>query len=254
MTGADRDMAAVAADRVAQGDQDRFAALMATPADLRARLWPVHAVALEIARAAWVSAEPMIGEMRLQWWVDALSALEDRGIAPSHEIGSALARETAAPLREIAEARRLDCWRAPFADLAALQDYLAATGGALHAAAGAAIGADAAEQTQLRRYGTAAAAASWLMALPETEARGWEGMPEGDLARLAQEALRDLAAAEAQLARASRGARAAMLPGWRTEAVLKRALSNPARIRQGLLGGSEFSRRFSLLRATLRLR
>ncbi len=46
------------AERVEKGDPDRFAATMAAPPAARARLWPLYAVNLEIARAPWASSEP----------------------------------------------------------------------------------------------------------------------------------------------------------------------------------------------------
>ncbi|MFM2355945.1 MAG: hypothetical protein RLZZ528_1681, partial [Pseudomonadota bacterium] len=50
---------------VEASDPDRFAATMATPAPLRARLWPLYAYNLELARAAWASPEPLVCQMRL---------------------------------------------------------------------------------------------------------------------------------------------------------------------------------------------
>ncbi|TNF18762.1 MAG: phytoene synthase, partial [Rhodobacteraceae bacterium] len=53
---------------VEKGDPDRFASAMAAPVAARARLFPLYAFNLEVARAPWVTQEPMIAEMRLQWW------------------------------------------------------------------------------------------------------------------------------------------------------------------------------------------
>ncbi|MFT3689733.1 squalene/phytoene synthase family protein [Paenirhodobacter sp.] len=234
----------VCAARVEAGDPDRFAAVMATPAALRARLWPLYAVNLEIARAPWASAEPMIAEMRLQWWVDALDALAQEGREPAHEIGAAMAvlRPVAPALAGIAEARRRDCWREPFADAGALWDYLDGTSGALYAAAGELLGTPAGA---LRDYGRAAGLAAWFLAVPELESRGVAPLP-GDQAGLAGEGLALLDRSWRALPRA---ARAAALPGWEARQILDRARRTPEKIRGGDLRGSEFSRRFSLLRA-----
>lgn len=64
---------AACAALVARGDPDRFAAIMAAPPAARARLFPLYAFNLEVARAPWVTKEPMIAEMRLQWWRDVLA-------------------------------------------------------------------------------------------------------------------------------------------------------------------------------------
>jgi hypothetical protein len=57
---------------VERGDPDRFAAAMAAPPAARAKLFPLYAFNLEVARAPWVSKEAMIAEMRLQWWRDVV--------------------------------------------------------------------------------------------------------------------------------------------------------------------------------------
>ena len=55
-------------------DPDRFGAtLVARPED-RPALITLYALNLEIARAPFQSAEPMLAEMRLQWWRDQIDA------------------------------------------------------------------------------------------------------------------------------------------------------------------------------------
>ncbi|MEQ8366967.1 MAG: phytoene synthase, partial [Roseicyclus sp.] len=56
------------AELVARGDPDRFRATMAAPVDARRVLFPLYAFNIEVSRAPWVTAEPMIAEMRLQFW------------------------------------------------------------------------------------------------------------------------------------------------------------------------------------------
>ena len=51
---------AACADVVQRGDPDRFAAVMAAPVWVLARLWPQYAFNLEVARSHWVTKEPMI--------------------------------------------------------------------------------------------------------------------------------------------------------------------------------------------------
>lgn len=232
--------------RVEAGDPDRFAAVMASPAPVRARLWPLYAVNLEIARAPWVSAEPMIGEMRLQWWIDALEALA-QGREPAHEIGAAMTvlAPVAGVLSGIAEARRADCWRTPVTDAGALWDYLDQTSGALYAAAGVLLGTPS---EVLRPYGRAAGLAAWFLAAPELERRGIAPLPAG-VSDLAGEGLALLVRSRRALPIA---ARVAALPGWEAERLLERARRAPERVLAGDLRGSEFSRRFSLLRAAFR--
>ena len=55
-----------------QHDPDRFGAVLVAEARDRPALVTLYALNLEIARAPFQSAEPMLAEMRLQWWVDRL--------------------------------------------------------------------------------------------------------------------------------------------------------------------------------------
>ena len=64
------------ADIVAKGDRDGFAAVMAAPVEARRILFPVQAFALEVAKAPWASQEPVIAQMRLQFWRDAVEEAE----------------------------------------------------------------------------------------------------------------------------------------------------------------------------------
>ncbi|HEY0214378.1 MAG TPA: squalene/phytoene synthase family protein [Paenirhodobacter sp.] len=236
-----------AAQRVETGDPDRFRATMATPADLRVRLWPLYAVNLEIARAPWASEEPLVAEMRLQWWVDALAGLSDR--VPDHALGPALATypQVAQYLMQAAEARRRDCWAEGFADAAEVQVYLRATSGQIYCAAADLLGADATERALLMDFGASAGVASWLLAVPELIQRERPVLPEAALEELARDALIVLRRTQTALRGASRAARLAALPGWQAGGILARAAKMPGRVSEAALEGSEFSRRFSLL-------
>lgn len=240
--------ALIAAQMVERGDPERFAATMAAPAPLRPMLWPLYAVNLEIARAPWASAEPMVAEMRLQWWVDALEAQAETGAEVPHALGPALVplRAQAGLLAGIAEARRWDCWRAPFDDEAALWAYLDATSGSLYWAAASAIGADAADEASVRDFGAAAGLASYLRAIPALEERGRVPLPDGR-----PEAVRALAAEGLARLHRARPARVkpALLPGWQARHILTLAQQDPARVAAGALEPSELRKRLSLMLA-----
>ncbi|WP_254915593.1 squalene/phytoene synthase family protein [Haematobacter massiliensis] len=131
---------------VEKGDPDRFLATMSANPEARDRLWPLYAYNLEIARAPWASREPMIAEMRLQWWVDTLDAIAAGKSHHAHEVAgplSTLIQERgldAGALRAMAEARFWDVWQEPFADTPALLAYLDATSGNLMMEAARALG------------------------------------------------------------------------------------------------------------------
>lgn len=237
---------------VARGDPDRFAALMAAPQPARARLLPLYALNLEVARAPWVTQEPMIAEMRLQWWRDVVAEPTPR----AHEVAGPLhnlihqANLPLPVLDRLIEARRWDIYRDAFTDEAAFDAYLEDTGAGLMWLCARALVAPEDAEPAIRAYGWAAALANYLIAVPELEARGRvpliDGRPAG-ISRLALRGLIRLRAARAARATIPKVARPALLPGWQAEALLQIAARDPAAVAQGRLRLPEITRRGKLL-------
>ena len=129
---------------VEKGDPDRFMAVMSCDVAARARLFPLFAFNLEVARAPWMTQEPMIAEMRLQWWRDALAEIEAGGFVRRHEVVTPLATvisdKDARQLDVLVEAREWDVEPSVFPDESALWAYLDATAGGLIAVAARALG------------------------------------------------------------------------------------------------------------------
>lgn len=239
------------AAQVARGDPDRFAATMAAPEAARARLWPLYAFNLEIARAPWVTAEPMIAEMRLQFWRDVVAD----GRVPAHEVAGPLVdliREAALPadlLDRMIEARRWDIWREPFVDVAALDAHIEATSAGLYWVAALALGAAPQHEAAVRDIGFAAGLAAWLRAVPELGARGRQPLPDPRPEAVAALARQGLARLDrGRKAGLPRALRPAVLPAWQAGPVLWMAALDPARVARGALALPEFSRRWRLLR------
>lgn len=235
---------------VARGDPDRLAAVMAAPREARAPLLVLYAWNLEVARAPWVSPEPMIGEMRLQWWRDVLD-----GPRRAHEVAGPLhdlIRDRALPvdaMDALVRARMWDLSRAPHADDAALCAYLEATGGGLMWLAARALGAPGGAEAKVRAFGRAAGLANYLVAVPLLEARGRlplvDGTPAG-VAALARRGLDWIAAARRP---GAGGGRPALLAGWQAAPLLRLAARDPGRVGMGRLALPEAGRRGRLLLA-----
>ncbi|MGZ2258195.1 squalene/phytoene synthase family protein [Roseobacter sp. A03A-229] len=251
--GFDADLTACAA-LVQQGDADRFAATMASPVAARRILFPLYAFNVEVSRAPWVTKEPMIAEMRLQWWRDALEEIAEGRPVRRHEVVTPLADiltpDQARALDGLVDARRWDIGSDPFEDEAEMWRYLDATTGTLLWTAAQALGAGADEETAVRTTTRAVALANWMCALPELEARGkrpmYDGRPD-TLAQLAKSALADLKAQRA-LGPASR---LALLSGWRARRVLTAIARKPQRVARGDLVAPQLARSLSLIRARL---
>ena len=195
--------------------------------------------------------------MRLQWWRDVVENAAS-GAARAHEVAGPLhdlIRDFGLPVEvmdRLIAARRWDIHREPHEDLAALETYLEDTGGGLMWLAARSLGAPDSAETAVRGHGWASAAAGYLRALPELAARGRHPLPEGvtpdGLARMGLDRLKTARAARKTF---PRDATPALLAGWQADALLRLAAKEPERVALGQLGLSEFSRRGSLILATL---
>jgi 15-cis-phytoene synthase len=248
---------AACAALVERGDPDRFLAVMAAPREARAQLFPLYAFNLEVARAPWVTDEPLIAEMRLQWWRDVVASAAS-GAARAHEVAGPLhdlIRDFGLPvdvLDRLIAARRWDISREPHPDRAALDEYLEDTGAGLMWLAARALGAPDSAEAAVRGFGWATAAAGYLRAVPDLRARGRQPLPEVlSPEGLARAGLDRLAGARAVRKSIPRAVTPALLTGWQTAGLLRLAAADPARVAAGTLALSEFSRRGGLIRAAL---
>jgi 15-cis-phytoene synthase len=113
---------------VREADRDRYLATLFAPAEHRGALFSLYAFSVEIARVRDLAREPMPGEIRLQWWREALSG-ERAGEAAAHPVAAALHATLArygfvtAPLLELIDERRFDLYNEPMATIGALELY-----------------------------------------------------------------------------------------------------------------------------------
>jgi phytoene synthase len=126
------DMPAHAADIVRAADRDRYLADLFAPAAARPHLFALHAFDAEIARIRDSVREPALGEIRLQWWRDAI-----HGDAAGHPVATALNQTVAAfslplaALDNLIEARRFDLYDDAMPSLNQLEGYAGETGSAM---------------------------------------------------------------------------------------------------------------------------
>jgi len=213
--------AAACAAAVERGDPQRFRAAMTAPRGAsRDGLMALYAFNLEIARAGYVVSEPALGAIRLRWWADAIDEIVAGAPPRAHEVCAPLAAAIRgaglprAPFDAAIAARAWDCGRDGFADLAALEAYLDATGGGLSWLAAAHLGAPPAAEPVARDAGRAAAAAAFLRAAPALAASGRRPLADGaaTAARLAAAGLGWLDRARAARGRLPAASRPALLP------------------------------------------
>ncbi|MBV9550516.1 MAG: squalene/phytoene synthase family protein [Alphaproteobacteria bacterium] len=143
----DADLARRLAQSVRAADPDRYFSTLFAPAPLRPHLFALYAFNHEVARIAETVREPMLGAIRLEWWRETV-AQAAHGAPRNHDVARGLASLFAAHAVEptsvegIIAARVFDANAERFADFAALEAYVDATGGALMRAAATILGGD----------------------------------------------------------------------------------------------------------------
>ncbi|HVY18904.1 MAG TPA: phytoene/squalene synthase family protein [Bauldia sp.] len=122
-----------AAETVRAQDNDRYVADLFAPEPLRQHLFALHAFSAEIARVREVVSDPMLGEIRLQWWRDAVAT----GAGGGHPIATALnativkCRLPKDAFRRLIDARLFDLYDDPMPSLNDLEGYAGETSSAL---------------------------------------------------------------------------------------------------------------------------
>jgi phytoene synthase len=118
-------------------DPDRWLASLFVPAPARPHVHALYAFSLEIARVREIVSEPLLGEIRFQWWRDVLEAPADIESVQANPVAAALLDTIARfglpnePLMGLIEARLFDLYDEPMESIAALEAYAKATSSSL---------------------------------------------------------------------------------------------------------------------------
>lgn len=161
-------------------DHSRFLSVLFAPVDRRAGLAALYAFNLEIAKTRGVVREPIMGQIRLQWWRDAIEEIFEGKPVRKHQVVQPLAEAIAryslprASLERIIDAREADLEPHPPGTLEAFIAYVGDTAGELGALAAQILG------TNPERARTAAEAygfAGLLLAIPFRASAGRIDLP-----------------------------------------------------------------------------
>ncbi len=222
---------------VRSGDQDRYWATLLAPNAVRDDLFALYAFHLELARIPQQVSEPQLGEIRLQWWREALAAALTSGEA-EHPLVGDLARAAHAHslpsrlLEAMIDARSFDLRREPMPNFTALLDYLGATAGSVFELGAQILGSDGEANGAATQAGIAYGLVGLMRALPYHAARGQVFLPGDVLAKhgLHPEAiLRGATNDDARAVIRDLGARAsAAMAAYRLEAVKLSRRARPA--------------------------
>lgn len=241
-------------------DLDRYQAALFASAERRDALYALYAFNYEVARVREVVSEPMLGQIRLQWWREVIDATYAGVPARRHEVVSPLTDAirrhslSRADFDRLIDVRERDLDPEPPPDLAALENYAEGSSGTLVRLALEIFGAgDPAARNVGSEVGIGYALAGLLRAMPfharagrcyiPAELSARLGLDPADYAarratvplrhaaaELAAAADRHLHAARAQRAAVPRTAAAAVLPAVvasRSLARLRRAGFDP---------------------------
>lgn len=127
------------AEQVRAQDHDRYLTALYAPAQARVRLMALYAFNLELARIRESVSEPMLGEIRLTWWHEALDGIA--AAAPrQHPVVEAVAAHVAPHvppelMTRMIEGREIEVFGGRPAQLDDLVAFTGATGGTLQEAA-----------------------------------------------------------------------------------------------------------------------
>jgi phytoene synthase len=240
------------ASLVRRHDRDRFQTALFAADDRREALFALYAFNYEIARVRESVSEPMLGQIRLQWWREVIAAAYAGDSPREHQTAQPLTaaiRELGldrADFNRLLDARERDLDPEPPATLVALEDYAEGSSAALVRLALEALGVrEPAARAVAQSLGIGYALAGLVRALPfharagrcyiPAEIAARVGLDPQDYAagrsspalraaaaELAAAAARHLATAGQQKRAVPRSAVAAMLPAVIAERYLKR--------------------------------
>jgi phytoene synthase len=175
---------------VREGDPDRYWATLFAPAEKRRYLFALYAFSFEVARVRDAVREAMVGEIRLQWWRDALQG-EARGDVRANPVAAAL-DETIVKFRlprqalvDLIDARVFDLYDDAMPTVNDLEGYAGETSSSLIRLASLVLAEDgqAGPADAAGHAGVAYAIAGLLRAFPWHARRGQVYIPVEVLAR-----------------------------------------------------------------------
>jgi len=126
-----------AADMLRASDRDRYFATLVLPPATRDAVTALYAFSADVASVRDRAREAAAGEIRLQWWHDALTG-EGHGAVRQNPLADALLDTVAefglpvAALTRLIEARRFDLYDDPMPDMPSFEGYAGETSSALY--------------------------------------------------------------------------------------------------------------------------
>ena len=118
-------------------DPDRYRSTLFADKPARAKLLTLYAFHAELAKVPELVSEPLLGEIRYQWWRDCIEQIYSNGVVRAHEVATPLTqvlRGSAIPRSDVdrlIDGRARDLNPEPFANIDAVRGYARQTSGML---------------------------------------------------------------------------------------------------------------------------
>ena len=188
---------------VRRHDRDRYQTVLFAAAGRREALFALYAFNYEVARVREAVTQPMLGQIRLQWWREAVDQAFSGATPRRHDVAEPLAAliRNFAPSRDcfdrLIDARERDLSDEPPASMAELEDYAEASSATLVRLALEILGGRGAAAVEAARgVGVGYALSGLLRAMP-FHARAGRCYIPADIAQRAALDPQDYAAARA---------------------------------------------------------
>ena len=238
-------------EHVSNYDHDKYLALMTCDDKLKKIMFPIYAFNIEISRIPWITHDKMIAEMRLQWWYNLLSSMEENSFVEKHPIAEALNehlsnnKSAIKLLKETVKARNWDIYSEHHESELDLWKYIEHTSSNLLMSCLGFV-------PSINSYGQGIGMASYLMAVSNLVKFGKNPLPNCN-----DEAIHDLSLKAVEGLRKGRDnnldkhVTAGLRLGWMAPIILKRIIKEPRLVITGRLQSSEFRKKLRLLKLTL---
>lgn len=207
--------------RLARTHRGPYLAALSAPGDKQPGLLALVALHAELARIPSIVSEPMLGRIRVQWWVDVMPSVV-RGRALSHPVAQALVPLglNLEALRSVVDAHNF-AFEDGMASVAEHVDHAGASGGTLVTLMLSVLDVDGnAVRTSAHDIGTA-----WTLA--EVLATGQRVASSEDAEQLRTQAYEKIRQARIHVQSMAKTQRKALSPVFTLMRLVERQLSNP---------------------------
>ena len=215
-----------------ESDPLRFRSIMAAPKKLRPYYFVIFAFNVEVSRAPYLTKEPLIAEIRLQWWLDVLDEIIGEKAVRKHAVATPLSKcigkSQAKKLKKFVLARNWDIYSDEFDSLTELKKYLYDTTGILfQVAAGSNL---VTTSKYFHDACMAVALANYLTAAPELKRAGklpFAGLSPIEIGEQCKVAMANLKIAKSHMRNFTERERWLLFTGWKSEKILTKISRNP---------------------------